>query len=62
MTDIYRAGFIVAAIIGGAVAVYCYGSYASWELDGIVLLVVTGALSGIAYWLVVMNDYLGLKR
>ena len=62
MVDVYRVGFVVAAIVGGSLAAYCYGSYASWELDGIILLAVTGALSGIAYWLFAMNDYLGLKQ
>ena len=60
--DIYRAGFVVTAIAGGCISVFCYGSYSRNDLSGIALLALTGALSGIAFWLLAMNDYLGLKR
>jgi len=60
--DIYRTGFTVTAIVDGVLALFCYGSYAGYDDSGMVLLAATGALTGIALWLLFMNDYLGPKR
>jgi hypothetical protein len=57
--DNYRAWLTLAAIAGGVVAVWAYGSYAGYDDSGMLLLAITGALSGVAYWLVFINDYLG---
>jgi hypothetical protein len=60
--DNYREWLIFAALAGGAMALFAYGSYAGFDDSGIVLLAITGALSGIAYWLVFINDFLGTPK
>src|SRR3954463_3894135 len=59
--DTYQAGFIVCGLAGATIAAFCYGSYAG-DLEGYTLLALTGALSGIAYWLLTMNEHLGLPN
>ncbi len=54
----YKTGLIGSAIIGGAIASYCYGSYSD-DFLGYAILAVTGASSGIAFWVLYMNDHLG---
>jgi hypothetical protein len=58
----YRAWLIFAGIVGGVAALWAYGSYAGYDDSGIVLLAITGALSGVAYWLLFINDYLGTGK
>jgi len=60
--DIYKAGLVISAIVGGTLAVFCYGSYAGYDLSGTALLAIAGAASGIAFWLLYMNDYLGFPK
>ena len=57
----YRAGLVISAVAGGLIAMFCYGSYAG-DLEGYSLLAITGALSGVAFWLLYINDYLGLPK
>ncbi|HEY2416147.1 MAG TPA: hypothetical protein VGI40_28150 [Pirellulaceae bacterium] len=57
----YRAGLIISAVVGSVVAMLCYGSYAG-DLEGYSLLAMTGALSGVAFWLLYINDYLGISK
>jgi hypothetical protein len=60
--DHYNVGLVVAALIGAALAVYAYGSYTRGDLAGYSILAVTGAASGIAFWVLYMNDYLGFPK
>jgi hypothetical protein len=62
LPDNYKAWLIFSAVAGGVVALFAYGSYAGFDDSGIVLLAITGALSGIAYWLLYINDYLGTGK
>lgn len=59
--DFYHLGFIVCGLAGAAISCFCYGSYAG-DLEGYSLLAVTGALSGIAFWFLKMNEYLDLPK
>jgi hypothetical protein len=59
--DIYHLGFVVCALAGAAIALFCYGSQSDGP-DCYTILAVTGALSGIAYWFLYMNDGLGLPK
>jgi hypothetical protein len=59
--EYYRAGLIVSAVIGSIIAMFCYGSYAG-DLEGYSLLGITGSLSGVAFWLLYANDYLGFHK
>lgn len=59
--DGYRAGLIISAVIGSVGAMFCYGSYAG-DFEGYSLLAITGALSGVAFWLLYINDYLGVSK
>ena len=57
----HRAGLVISGLIGCAVAVYCYGSEAN-DLSLFLTLAITGAASGIASWLVMVNGYLNLHK
>jgi len=59
--DTYHLGFIVCGLAGAAIAVFCYGSYND-GLDCDAILALTGVLSGIAYWLLYMNNHLSIPQ
>jgi hypothetical protein len=57
----YRTGLLICALAGCGVAVWAYGSYAT-DFAGYSLLAITGALAGIAFWLLYINDYLSISK